>query len=151
MESIKKSNIYTKTGDKGISSLYNGDRVNKDSIYFECLGDIDELNSNLGLLKAFWKEEFGEPKLYNAPGVGALFYKHEKCMDSGKYYEWFVLGKYIHEIQCNLMNISTQIATPFKVNFDEWISKVGINTSVVSDIEKKIDRLDSILPPLKIL
>jgi len=149
MDSIKKSNLYTKTGDNGMSSLYNGPRVKKDSIYFECLGDIDELNSNLGLLKAFWKEEFGEPKLYNAPGAGALFYKHEKCMDSGKYYEWFVLGKYIHEIQCNLMNISTQIATPFKVNFNEWISKVGINTSVISDIEKNIDRLDSVLPPLK--
>jgi cob(I)alamin adenosyltransferase len=151
MESIKKSNIYTRTGDKGLSGLYNGDRVSKDSIYFECLGDIDELNSNLGLLKAFWKEEFGKSdiKLYNAPGAGALFYKHEKCIDSGKYYEWFVLGDYIHKIQCNLMNISTQIATPFKVNFDEWVSKVGIDTSIISEIEKNIDRLDSILPPLK--
>lgn len=52
MESIKKSTIYTRTGDKGLSGLYNGDRVKKDSIYFECLGDIDELNSNLGLVKA---------------------------------------------------------------------------------------------------
>jgi len=151
MESIKKSTIYTRTGDKGMSSLYNGDRVNKDSMYFECLGDIDELNSNLGLVKAFWKEEFGKSgvKLYNAPGAGALFYKHEKCIDSGKYYEWFVLGKYIHEIQCNLMNISTQIATPFKDDYEGWVSRVGINTSVIPDIEKNIDRLDSLLPPLK--
>jgi len=151
MESIKKSTIYTRTGDKGISSLYNGDRVTKDSVYFECLGDIDELNSNLGLLKAFWKEEFDKSniKLYNAPGAGAMFYKHEKCVDSGKYYEWFVLGKYIHEIQCNLMNISTQIATPFKDDYEGWVSRVGINTSVIPDIEKNIDRLDSLLPPLK--
>jgi len=151
MDSIKKSNLYTKTGDNGTSSLYNGTRVKKDSIYFECLGDIDELNSNLGLVKAFWRDEMDLSviKLYNAPGAGALFYKHEKCVDSGKYYEWFSLSKYIHEIQCNLMNISTQIATPFKVNFNEWISKVGINTSVISDIEKNIDRLDSVLPPLK--
>ena len=151
MDSIKKSTIYTRTGDKGKSSLYNGDRVNKDSMYFECLGDIDELNSNLGLVKAFWKEEFDKSniKLYNAPGAGALFYKHEKCVDSGKYYEWFVLGKYIHEIQCNLMNISTQIATPFKDDFEKWVSRVGINTSVILDIEKNIDRLDSLLPPLK--
>jgi cob(I)alamin adenosyltransferase len=151
MESIKKSNIYTRTGDKGLSGLYNGDRVSKDSIYFECLGDIDELNSNLGLLKAFWKEEFGKSdiKLYNAPGAGALFYKHEKCIDSGKYYEWFVLGDYIHKIQCILMNISTQIATPFKDDYEGWVSKVGINISLISDIEKNIDRLDSVLPPLK--
>ena len=149
MESIKKSTIYTRTGDKGLSSLYNGDRVKKDSVYFECLGDIDELNSNLGLLKAFWKEEFGELKLYNAPGAGAMFYKHEKCMDSGKYYEWFVLGDYIHKIQCILMNISTQIATPFKDDYEEWVSRVGISTSIIPDIEKNIDRLDSLLPPLK--
>ena len=151
MESIKKSTIYTRTGDKGLSSLYNGDRVKKDSVYFECLGDIDELNSNLGLVKAFWKEEFEKSgiKLYNAPGAGALFYKHEKCIDSGKYYEWFSLSKYIHEIQCILMNISTQIATPFKDDFEGWVSKVGVNTSVIPDIEKNIDRLDSLLPPLK--
>jgi cob(I)alamin adenosyltransferase len=147
----KKSNLYTKTGDNGMSSLYNGERVKKDSVYFECLGDLDELNSNLGLVKAFWRDEMDSSiiKLYNAPGAGAMFYKHEKCVDSGKYYEWFNLSKYIHEIQCNLMNISTQIATPFKGNFNEWISKVGINTSVISDIEKNIDRLDSVLPPLK--
>ena len=149
MESIKKSTIYTRTGDKGLSSLYNGDRVKKDSVYFECLGDIDELNSNLGLVKAFWKEEFGEPKLYNAPGAGAMFYKHEKCIDSGKYYEWFVLGDYIHKIQCILMNISTQIATPFKDDYEEWVSRVGISTSIIQNIEKNIDRLDSVLPPLK--
>jgi cob(I)alamin adenosyltransferase len=149
MESIKKSTIYTRTGDKGISGLYNGDRVNKDSVYFECLGDIDELNSNLGLVKAFWKEEFGEPKLYNAPGAGAMFYKHEKCIDSGKYYEWFVLGEYIHKIQCILMNISTQIATPFKDDLEIWLSKVGISKEIITEIEKNIDRLDSILPPLK--
>ena len=149
MEPIKKSTIYTRTGDKGLSCLYNGDRVNKDSIYFECLGDIDELNSNLGLVKAFWKEEFGEPKLYNAPGAGAMFYKHEKCIDSGKYYEWFVLGEYIHKIQCILMNISTQIATPFKDDLENWLSKVGIGKELITEIEKNIDRLDSILPPLK--
>ena len=37
----KKSNLYTKTGDNGMSSLYNGERVKKDSVYFECLGDLD--------------------------------------------------------------------------------------------------------------
>jgi len=151
MDSIKKSNLYTKTGDNGTSSLYNGTRVKKDSIYFECLGDIDELNSNLGLVKAFWRDEMDLSviKLYNAPGAGALFYKHEKCVDSGKYYEWFSLSKYIHEIQCNLMDISTQIATPFKDNLESWVSKVGISKEIISDIEKNIDRLDSVLPPLK--
>jgi cob(I)alamin adenosyltransferase len=152
METVKKSKIYTKTGDHGVSSLYNGDRINKDAIYFECLGDIDELNSNLGMLKALWKEEFDKmgPVLYNAPGAGAMFYKNEKCMDTGKYYEWFVLNEYIHEIQCNLMNISTQVATPFKNGeIDKWISRVGLDKSIITNLEKKIDRLDSLLEPIK--
>jgi cob(I)alamin adenosyltransferase len=151
MEEVKKSKLYTKTGDNGTSGLYNGLRFNKDSIYFECLGDIDELNSNLGLVKAFWKEDFDSTKLYNAPGAGAIFYKHEKCIDTGKYYEWFILDKTIHEIQCNLMNLCTQIATPINIkdSVNDWISKVGLDKSIIQKIESNIDRLDSILPPLK--
>ena len=43
--------IYTKTGDKGETSLLGGARVKKDNEIFELLGDIDELNSYLGLVK----------------------------------------------------------------------------------------------------
>ena len=42
--------IYTKTGDKGQTSLYTGDRVDKSDHIFDCLGSIDELNANLGLV-----------------------------------------------------------------------------------------------------
>lgn len=44
--------IYTKTGDKGQTSLLGGTRVNKDNEIFDLLGDIDELNSYLGLVRA---------------------------------------------------------------------------------------------------
>lgn len=43
--------IYTKTGDKGDTSLYTGDRLPKDHHIFECLGTIDELNASLGLVR----------------------------------------------------------------------------------------------------
>ncbi len=43
--------IYTKTGDRGQTSLYGGTRVSKHHIRIEALGCIDELNSWLGLLK----------------------------------------------------------------------------------------------------
>lgn len=42
--------IYTKTGDKGKTSLYDGRRVSKASEIIELLGAIDELNAYLGIL-----------------------------------------------------------------------------------------------------
>ncbi|SCI13902.1 MULTISPECIES: cob(I)yrinic acid a,c-diamide adenosyltransferase [unclassified Romboutsia] len=41
--------IYTKTGDKGQTSLYDGTRVDKDDIRVESYGTLDELNSYIGL------------------------------------------------------------------------------------------------------
>lgn len=42
--------IVTKTGDKGETGLYNGQRVKKSDPRMEALGDIDELSSHLGFL-----------------------------------------------------------------------------------------------------
>lgn len=42
--------IYTRTGDKGETSLIRGGRFPKSHYIFEVLGSIDELNSALGLL-----------------------------------------------------------------------------------------------------
>ena len=43
--------IYTKTGDKGTTSILGGKRLAKDDLIFDLLGDIDEFNSQLGLVK----------------------------------------------------------------------------------------------------
>jgi cob(I)alamin adenosyltransferase len=43
--------IYTKTGDKGQTSLLGGSRVPKHHIRIESYGTIDELNSYIGLLR----------------------------------------------------------------------------------------------------
>lgn len=45
--------IYTKTGDKGETSLYDNKRVEKDSLRVESYGTIDELNSSLGFARNF--------------------------------------------------------------------------------------------------
>lgn len=46
----KKSVLYTKTGDKGTTSLVGGTRISKSSVRLESYGTIDELNAYLGLL-----------------------------------------------------------------------------------------------------
>ena len=45
------SKIYTKTGDDGTTGLGDGSRVKKDSTRVEAMGDIDELNCGIGLLR----------------------------------------------------------------------------------------------------
>ena len=42
--------IYTKTGDKGLTSLIGGSRVPKNHIRIEAYGTVDELNSWIGLI-----------------------------------------------------------------------------------------------------
>ncbi len=43
--------IYTKTGDKGLTSLIGGTRLPKHHIRIEAYGTVDELNSNIGLIR----------------------------------------------------------------------------------------------------
>ncbi len=47
-----KSMLYTRTGDKGETSLVGGHRVAKDSDRLEAYGTVDELSSHLGVLAA---------------------------------------------------------------------------------------------------
>lgn len=48
---MKKSLVYTKTGDKGMTSLVGGKRVAKAHVRLEAYGTSDELNSFVGFLK----------------------------------------------------------------------------------------------------
>lgn len=43
--------IYTKTGDKGTTSLFGGKRVAKHNIRIDSYGTVDELNANIGLVR----------------------------------------------------------------------------------------------------
>lgn len=64
--------IYTKTGDKGETSLLSGGRVSKSDQRINAYGSIDELNSFIGLLAAYTIQKnhkefllFIQNKLYN--------------------------------------------------------------------------------------
>lgn len=49
---MPKSNVYTRTGDSGTTSLVGGSRVAKNNARLEAYGTIDEANSWLGLIDA---------------------------------------------------------------------------------------------------
>ena len=46
------SKIFTRTGDDGTTGLANGERIDKSSIRVEVMGNIDELNSLIGVIGA---------------------------------------------------------------------------------------------------
>ncbi|WP_294537865.1 cob(I)yrinic acid a,c-diamide adenosyltransferase [uncultured Bacteroides sp.] len=54
---MKKSLVYTKTGDKGTTSLVGGSRVPKNHIRLEAYGTVDELNACLGWLLTYLTDE----------------------------------------------------------------------------------------------
>lgn len=47
---MKKSNIYTGTGDKGFTTLVGGSKVSKTDPRLEAYGTVDELNAHIGWL-----------------------------------------------------------------------------------------------------
>lgn len=58
----KLSVIVTKTGDEGTTSLRQGLRVRKDNVFIKALGEVDELNSSIGVLLC----ENIKPEFYDA-------------------------------------------------------------------------------------
>lgn len=44
------SKIYTRTGDKGTTGMADGSRIPKDSLRIHAIGEVDELNSMIGLV-----------------------------------------------------------------------------------------------------
>ena len=146
--------LYTGTGDNRTSSLYNGDRLKKSNIYFKLLGDLDELNSHIGMSKSLWKNEV--KGLYSAPGAGGNIYRDKPSVDTGLYYEWYDI-EILTEVQCIIMDISSLIATPPWTenrpirgdNFiEKWQSKIGFDATKINNIETFIDRLDSLVEPI---
>lgn len=66
-----KSNIYTKTGDKGLTSLIGGTRVSKSDVRLEAYGTIDEANSHIGMIRSYKMTE--EDKSFLVYIQGKLF------------------------------------------------------------------------------
>ncbi|WP_378955474.1 cob(I)yrinic acid a,c-diamide adenosyltransferase [Pelosinus sp. sgz500959] len=61
--------VYTKTGDKGLTGLLTGERIEKDSLRVEAYGTIDEISSALGLARVWSKNTEVKEIIYNSQKV----------------------------------------------------------------------------------
>ena len=59
-----KAAVYTRTGDKGTTGLYTGERVPKQSMRVEAYGTVDEISSALGLARATVRREDVRETIY---------------------------------------------------------------------------------------
>lgn len=113
--------IYTKVGDKGNTSLYDGSKVSKDNVIINCIGDLDELNSELGCILASLgdKSEFkGDMEFLNI----------------------------IINTQSHLFNLGSLIAHPN--NPEKKNITFDADGLLVKDLENGIDGMTSLLPKL---
>jgi cob(I)alamin adenosyltransferase len=110
---IAKSKIYTRRGDSGKTSLFDGSRVDKFNIRCELLGEIDELNSAIGASRDLH------------------LIKYEKAR---------VL---VEEIQSSLFDLGAHIAAPTVEDGGKSKSKVTEFTAqLVPRVESLIDELE---------
>jgi len=111
--------IYTKTGDKGTSALFTGERRPKNDMIFEALGNTDELSSHIGMAIALAEQN-------KHPYAGQL-----------------------QRVQCILQDIGSCIATPLGSARDSHLEKVGFSSRHTTELEEWIDEYSELLPPLQ--
>lgn len=115
MTTLKKSLVYTRTGDAGTTSLVGGTRVPKTHIRLEAYGTVDELNAQLGLLLTYLSDERD--------------------------------ARFVRRVQHTLFSVGAQLATDI---FQSSVCQRSVVTSEqVAEIEREIDYVDSLLPPLR--
>lgn len=156
LRSTPKSQRYTRKGDKGTSVLYTGEKRNKNDIAFEALGNIDELNSHIGLLRYFIFKRIKKltPKpQYFGPG-DKYEYKEPWGGCLKNYVEYNEIKKHMEllfKVQHHLIDMGASVATPYDDDEDEGgaygnsDSKVGANTAKIKktiskSTERKISR-----------
>lgn len=114
--------IYTRTGDKGETSLFNKKRVLKSDIRVEAYGTIDELNSAIGVVIA----------------------ENQRSKIKSQKYILKIKNELI-SIQNDLLEIGSALANP---NLP-LISHLSFLISRIKDFERFIDQMTDNLPPLQ--
>ena len=116
---MKKSKVYTKTGDKGETSLVSGNRLSKADSKIDLYGEIDELNSHVGL------------------GVCYL-QKHEAVFQKPL--------ELLYKIQHVLFDLGSNLAC--EDEFREKYKLPQISESIIQELELDMDEMDGELPKL---
>ncbi len=115
---MKKSKIYTKTGDQGETGLVSGTRILKSDLRIDLYGEVDELNSRLGFAVSLMRE--------------LKVFDNEMAQ--------------LEEIQCRLFDLGSNLACESEKR-EEW-RLPQIKMEQVTKIESFIDFLDDKLEPL---
>lgn len=136
--------IYTKTGDQGQTGLMGGKRVSKNSLRIKAIGQVDELNATLGLVRAHIAPLNAAPVNLQSPKTAKEFNQ---------------VSKILRQIQHDLFNLGADLATPLDFPSPSATSSVTNHTthpqipriqlSQIKQLENWIDELDSKLSPLK--
>ena|SRR6266568_4064187 len=125
--------IYTKTGDKGKTSLFDGSRVSKDDIRVETYGTIDELNAAIGLCVSFINKELDSGRV-RSPLAGMT-----------KVREHLIL------IQNDLFEIGACLANPTAPGNPRLITQLHDNTlkseQLIDDLTAKLPELFNFILP----
>ncbi len=66
---MNKSVVYTKTGDRGRTSLIGGTRVPKNDSRLEAYGTVDELNSFIGMIRSYSIDEESQKQIVEIQNV----------------------------------------------------------------------------------
>uniref|UniRef100_E1B6Z7 Metabolism of cobalamin associated B n=1 Tax=Bos taurus TaxID=9913 RepID=E1B6Z7_BOVIN len=114
----KVPKIYTKTGDKGFSSTFTGERRSKDDQVFEAVGTTDELSSAIGFVMELIAEK-GHP---------------------------FV--EELQKIQCSLQDVGSALATPRSSAREAHLKHATFEAGPILELEQWIDKYSRQLPPL---
>lgn len=77
--------IYTKTGDKGQTSFYDGSRALKSTINFDVVGEVDELSSRIGMMCALIEGEYFTASLRQIQSILQDVNSHIATVDKTKY------------------------------------------------------------------
>lgn len=118
---IRINRVYTRTGDDGTTALVGGKRAPKDSARIEAYGAIDELNSVVGLARA-----------WNREGKGASELRHR-------------LDAVLRDVQQELFDLGGELATPEDF-VREGMHRMG--SEQVARIERIMDERQQELRPL---